>query len=122
LFRKRIIPKKYNEAQESGSKPDVPSLKTLTSMNMKKGLMLSFHCLSADEIRCYIYINSQGMRFAPEDIRYLLPLFFDPEYENNETWPNSDEAKQLVKEMEQKLRDDGFLAFFNKGKNEKRPK
>ena len=32
--------KKYNEAQESGSKPDVPSLKTLTSMNMKKGLMV----------------------------------------------------------------------------------
>ena len=65
---------------------------------------LSFHCLSAEEIRCYIYINAQGMRFLPEDICHLLPIFFDPEFGDNKTWPQSEEAKKLVKGMEKQLR------------------
>ena len=32
--------KKYKEAENSGSKADVPSLKTVTSMNIRKGLMV----------------------------------------------------------------------------------
>merc|ERR1712060_643529 len=96
-------------------------LKTVTSLTLTHGIMLSFHCLSVDEIRCYIYINSQGMRFMPEDICHLLPIFFDPEFEGNKNWAASKEAKNLVKEMDKKLRDDGFKAFFNSFKHQKTP-
>jgi len=106
---------------EQGGVQQAPTLNRITSLNLKKGIMLSFHCLSADEIRCYIYLNSQGMRFMPEDILHLLPIFFDSEYSDNAEWPKSDEAKQLVKEMEKNLRDDGFSAFFREYKTQEKP-
>jgi len=93
--------------------------KTVTSMSLRKGIVLSFHCLSAEEIRCYIYIGSQGMRFLPEDIRLLLPIFFDENYADNKKWADSDEAKKLVKGMQQKLRDDEFIAFLKSYKSQK---
>merc|ERR1719361_2456929 len=97
------------------------SPKTVTTLSIKRGIVLSFHCLSTEEIRCYLYMNGQGMRFMPEDICHLLPIFFDPEFEDNKKWATSKEAKNLVREMDKKLRDDGFKAFFNSFKHQKAP-
>jgi len=40
-------------------------------------ITLSFHVLSVEQIKCYLYINGCGMRFAKEDLKNVLPLYFE---------------------------------------------
>jgi len=77
-------------------------------------ILLSFHVVAADEIRCYMYINGQIMRFMPSDIITLLPRFFDKEFGDNAKFPQSDRAKKMVDEMNKNLRDVRFAAFMKK--------
>ena len=64
------------------------------------GLMtLSFHVESTDEIRCYLFYNGQMLRFLPEDIVLVLPIFFDPEFGDNKTFAKSQFAKDLIEIM-----------------------
>merc|ERR550525_64505 len=118
-----VIPdQEYSKKLKNGDGlKNLDALKNVTSMTLKKGILISFHCLSADEIRCYIYIRGQGMRFLPEDIMYCLPVFFDKEFADNATWPTSDESKKLVDELNKKLRDDAFMAFFKNESTQKAP-
>ena len=41
-------------------------------------LTLSFHCLSATEIRVYLSYCGWGTRFFIQDIKYYLPMIFEP--------------------------------------------
>ena len=40
---------------------------------ISNGLILSFHCFSANEIRVYLYFDGWSTRFFIEDIKYFLP-------------------------------------------------
>merc|ERR1719461_491307 len=90
--------------------------KVITSLSACKGAMmaLSFHVESADEIRCYLILNGQCIRFMPRDIIDVLPLFFDPEVEGNKDWKKSKEAMELVEKIEKNLVDGRFNAFLQK--------
>merc|ERR1719411_323211 len=90
--------------------------KVITSLGGCKGgmLALSFHVESADEIRCYLTLNGQCIRFMPRDIIDVLPLFFDPEVEGNKDWKKSKEAMELVEQIEKNLVDGRFNAFLSK--------
>merc|ERR550539_111300 len=85
----------------------------ITSQSNCNGAMivLSFHVESTDEMRCYMYINGQVLRFMPEDIQLVLPLFFDAEFKKNKEFAQSEKAKKLVKKMKDNLRDVHFEAF-----------
>merc|ERR1712228_714107 len=112
---------------KNGSLKDEPSVNqknqkkkllesAITSQSNCNGAMilLSFHVESSDEIRCYIYINGQVLRFNPNDITQLLPVFFDKEFETNSKFAESALAKKLVNEMTKNLRDVNFDAFMRK--------
>merc|ERR1712228_889473 len=77
------------------------------------GIMtLSFHVESVDEIRCYLYMNGQSLRFQPEDIILVLSKFFDPTFGSNANWTENDEAQELIDRMNVLLRDAHFDAFL----------
>merc|ERR1712087_500806 len=80
-------------------------------------MMVSFHVMSHDEIRCYLHINGQGMRFLPDDIRTVLPHFFDPKFGENSQWKDSKAAEEMVARMQPLLKDLKFAAFFNNWKD-----
>ena len=87
---------------------------TITSQSACNGasMVLSFHVESSNEIRCYIYLNGQVLRFFPEDIKFVLPRFFDPDCGNNKTWTNSKDANDLILRMKQKLKGI-FICFIS---------
>jgi len=87
---------------------------TSTAPASAASIMLSFHVEASDEIRCYMYINGQVMRFMPSDIINLLPLFFDKTFGDNADFAQSKRAQQLVDEMKKNLRDVRFNAFMKK--------
>jgi len=90
--------------------------KVITSKDGCKGgmMLLSFHVESADEIRCYLSLNGQCIRFMPRDIIDLLPLFFDPKVPGNKNWKESKRAMDLVEQIENNLTDRRFNAFLSK--------
>merc|ERR1712241_454778 len=90
--------------------------KVKTSLEGCKGAMmtLSFHVESADEIRCYLYLNGKCIRFMPRDIIDVLPFFFHPEVAGNKDWKTSEEALELVAEIQKNLVDGRFGAFLQK--------
>ena len=49
-----------------------------TVLNSLNGQMfvISFHIISKDEIRCYLFYQGQCFRFYGEDLINVLPLFF----------------------------------------------
>merc|ERR1711933_131670 len=63
--------------------------RTINSKSMLKcaeTMTLSFHIEAVDEIRCYLYMHGGMIRFIPEDIQLILPVFFDKEFGNNAEW------------------------------------
>eukprot|EP01084_Bolivina_argentea_P096435 173386_1 len=60
--RKCILPSVKNETVDIGINHHIPSC-----------LTLSFHCLSSNEIRVYLFYNGFGARFFIQDIKYFLP-------------------------------------------------
>jgi len=91
---------------------------TITSASMNNGtIILSFHVESAEEIRYYLSINGECIRFMPEDIKDLLPVFFDQSYGDNAKFAKG-RAESLVKLMKKTPKDDKFSKFEEKyGKN-----
>ena len=55
-----------------------------------------------DNIRCYFYFAGQCARFLPEDIKLLLPLFFEETVANKE-FANSNEALFIINSMRMNL-------------------
>merc|ERR1712228_601670 len=114
-----VYPKKKNQSTDDNDDDDDDDQKevqqngyTMTSVSKKGGTMtFSFHVESVDVIRCYFYVNGQCIRFMPEDIKLLLPLFFDEKYGKNAEFANSKEAETLINEMKD-LKDDKFKAFM----------
>merc|ERR1712130_789526 len=111
-----------DEDDDDSDQKDVELNRTITSMSACNGAMmtLSFHVEAIDEIRCYLYMNGQAMRFMPEDIVKVLPKFFDPQFRDNFKWtPHNKEAQKLIARMNGKLKDSKFEAFLNKYKTRK---
>jgi len=102
---------KDTEPADSNVKPDETNI---TSGFHCKGalLVLSFHVISVDEIRAYLYLNGQVCRFLPQDIIELLPRYF-VQSESNVKWAKSAAAKELVAMLKHKLVDKKFEAFLN---------
>ena len=102
---------------------------------------LSFHVDSAENIRCYLYINGQCTRFLPPDIKMVLPLFFEKN-KVNDAFVNDGKCDEMIRRVQDKLRgmiqsvlmvisefdilwmcwwlitDDGFRAFLKANKVE----
>merc|ERR1712154_513886 len=128
-----IIPQKgYNNGDNASTNAKKMSVETVNKDHKQKQLeatissqsacngaimVLSFHVESYNEIRCYIYMNGQVLRFLPEDIALVLPQFFDESFGDNKDFPTSDQAKELIAEMNKKLKDVKFKAFLNKYKS-----
>eukprot|EP01084_Bolivina_argentea_P120587 213768_1 len=114
-----IIPKHIkNENVNINSSSDNYN-ETITSSNSCKGalLILSFHVLSSDEIKCYMYLNGTVTRFFPSDIINVLPLYFDPEmYKNKEFVKSQKQVNEIIEEMKSKLRDYRFESFYEQYK------
>ena len=81
-------------------------------------LTLSLHCFSQDEMRAYLFINGQSVRFFNQDIINLLPKYFSDNQENKR-FINSDHAKELIESTKGKLNDTQFEKFYQlyKSKN-----
>ena len=101
-----LPPKGYNKGQ--GNKNG--NITTGTACH-GGALTLSFHVESADEIRCYLFVNGGMMRFFPQDVIDVLPRFFDPKFGNNDEWAESRDAQELVERMSGQLVDTKFNAF-----------
>eukprot|EP01083_Nonionella_stella_P046150 123563_1 len=74
-------------------------------------LCVSFHVLSVNEIRAYLYWNGTGLRFFPQDIISILPEFF-VENKTNKAFKGSVKGRGIVSAMKPKLRDKQFEAFY----------
>jgi len=103
-----ILPQKGYDAGKGGREDNI----TVGTACDGQALTLSFHVESADEIRCYLFVNGGMMRFMPEDLIDFLPGFFAVDFADNAKWATSDEAKQLVKRMNNQLVDARFAAFY----------
>ena len=68
-----------------------------------RNIQLSFHVEAADNMRCYFFINGQCARFLPEDLKLMLPLFFEPTDENVE-YMDSKELDRMIKELDGKFK------------------
>eukprot|EP01083_Nonionella_stella_P046149 123562_1 len=75
-------------------------------------IVLSFHVLSVNEIRAYLYWNGQVVRFFPEDMVSIVPELFVGN-EMNKAFKESAKGNEIVKQMKTKLRDEKFEAFYN---------
>merc|ERR1712216_808226 len=76
-------------------------------------ITLSFHVFRDNEVRVYLYNNGQCIRFMPNDIIDLLPIFFNKSEENIE-FTKSEAAKKLANIMMDNVRDIHFDAFLQK--------
>ena len=74
-------------------------------------ILLSFHVEAIDEIKVYLSWNGQMTRFMPQDIIDILPEFFEGSKENRD-WVKSEDAKEMVQKMSEKLRDSKFESFY----------
>jgi len=101
---------------EPDSKDEMEKRKVkLQAMSQGPQITLSFHVESEESMRCYFYVNGQCTRFMPEDLKMLLPLFFEETKENVE-YAQGKEINRLMQEMKGKLRDADFEAFLKKFK------
>jgi len=78
-------------------------------------IMLSFQVEQEDDMRCYLFINGNCTRFLPEDLKMLLPLFFDLTKSDTE-FINSKEMDRMIQSLDGKLRDDKFRSFLSENK------
>eukprot|EP01084_Bolivina_argentea_P245334 410778_1 len=121
-----IVDFNKNDERVEIEQMEIKSKEKLLMQNIKsndhcKGGMLtiSFHAIQQDEIKCYLYFNGQVTRFFPEtDIKDLLPVFFDEEYDkDNETWAQGDDVKRYMTQLNGTIRDHEFEAFYEKYKS-----
>ena len=76
---------------------------------MFTGTQLSYHVDEQDNMRCYFYFAGQCARFLPEDIKLLLPLFFEDSDANKE-FASGKEALFIIISMRMRLK--GMLLVF----------
>jgi len=88
----------------------------LNALSQGPQLMLSFHVEAEDSMRCYLFINGQCTRFLPEDLKLLLPVFFDPNTADNKDFEDSEEMDEIITALNGKLRDDQFQTFLKQNK------
>lgn len=107
-----IIPKTKDFKDEYVDKKRLTTQTVNTEVPCKGAFMvLSFHVASADEMRAYLYVNGQMIRFLPRDCKEYLPQFFK-QTEENKAYASSDDIDELIKNMEEKLIDRRFTAWY----------
>lgn len=111
--RHSIIP----NPEPSGGDDEKEADPMLNAKTLGPHILLSFHVEAADNMRCYIHINAQCTRFLPEDLKMLLPLFFE-ESQDNLNFVKSPELKAMIDGLDGKLRDDQFRVFLKDNKVE----
>eukprot|EP01083_Nonionella_stella_P005140 14921_1 len=72
---KSMVPRK-------GRQPDYSALETVRGQMF----IISYHVMSREEIRCYVFYEAQCFRFYGEDLINVIPIFFD----------DTDKAKQIL--------------------------
>merc|ERR1711972_621284 len=95
-----ILPNEgYNAGAKSEQKVDGqdPTAKPINSATPGAAITLSFHVEAQNEIRCYLCVNGGMMRMMPEDLKNVVPNFFDETFGDNAKWSTSTEATELVK-------------------------
>merc|ERR1740123_3043702 len=109
------------KAADSGDQKKKLLNEAVNSLSKCNGAIMtfSFHVAAENEIRCYCYMNGQVIRFMPEDILLLLPVYFDDDFGSNAKWKDSEgkgckEAMDVVARMEKSLKDVKFDAFLKK--------
>ena len=74
-------------------------------------ITLSFHVIAPDTIRMYLYWNGQIIRFFPEDIRKILPSFFEMKYGLNQSFVDKPDMDEAIGRLKDKLKDSMFTGF-----------
>ena len=101
--------RRYKTIQEMLQNTNVHS-----ASHVKGGMIvMSFHALAADEIKCYFYHSGAICRFMPEDIMEIFPKYFDPTWDHgrNRKYWESGKAKQYYEQIKGKLPDVSFESF-----------
>eukprot|EP01084_Bolivina_argentea_P079569 144318_1 len=75
-----IIPGKNNQSNVSIKQQQ----KTALTGCYGSLMVVSFHVVSTEEIRAYLFLNGQCIRFLPQDIIGLLPKYFVDNEENKQ--------------------------------------
>jgi len=103
-----LVPGKGKDGKGKGKEKRIT---TLSGMNGAM-LTLSFHVEASNEIRCYLSLNGQTMRFMAHDLTKTLPTHFNPMFENNREWAIGKEAKRMEEFVDKLLNDQVFAAFY----------
>jgi len=74
-------------------------------------LTFSFHVISQDIVRIYLYKSGQMIRFFPEDLKVLLPRFYDMNFGGNAMFKISRAMDECIGRMKGKLNDVMFSSF-----------
>eukprot|EP01084_Bolivina_argentea_P312996 541938_1 len=112
-----LIPQ--DDTKDCQNKPSLANDVINTNHAMNCGMLtLSFHVQSEDEIRCYIYLGAAMIRFAAEDLKTYLPAFFEDTSGDLEAYLNSTDLTDLIKNIDKKLIDLRFDAFYRKNKSD----
>ena len=78
-------------------------------------MLLSFHVIDSDTIKCYLYLHGQLLRLFPDDLVNVLPRYFVDD-ERNKKFIKSQKAKEMIESIKANLRDVQFEAFYQKYK------
>ena len=74
-------------------------------------LIFSFHAISADVMRCYLFRGGQSIRFLPRDIKHVLPRMFVQRPDNKRFLDDEDRIAELAARL--KFEDTHFRAWYS---------
>ena len=88
----------------------------ITSKSVMSGALMvfSFIVQAKDFIKCYMYLNGQFCRFFPNYMMDLLPNYFSKSIHQNDSFAKSEDLKQMINDVNKRLRDGQFESFYNK--------
>ena len=84
------------------------SCKTACGGNL---ILFSFHIISSNIIKCYVWREGQFTRFFPQDIHYILPKIFKSELSTTKQFINDEKIHELISNV--KFIDKQFEYWYN---------
>ena len=115
-----LSPLKYNESNAINHKnieakpKDSSKDENISAAFHCKGSLItfSFQCKWQNEIKCFLYWNGQMIRFFGDEVETIFPRIFNMDHEdNNMDYFGTDEFKNDIDYINEKLRDRKFEAF-----------
>lgn len=110
LSQRSIIPGKDTKKMSqdiSITDKVIKSTKTVKDACMSTLMVLSFHAMAVDEIKAYLYMNGQVLRFFNDDIKNIIPKYF-VQNEKNKGF----DASPFIELTKGKLIDTKFDKFY----------